>query len=139
MISPENLSVAHLKQAFLDGSAANTRVDENGCLQVMINEKTFLVAVIGPHQVRFFIPSSVVVPSGQGQSKLFRIANELNSDLSFVAGAYVSDEDSLVFTHSFSVSGGVSEWNVVMALHEFAVEHAIFEQLVEKRFANGDA
>ena len=135
MISPETLSIINLKQAFFEGGITDAQVDENGCLQIKVNGKTFLAAKIGPHQLRFFIASSVELPDTSSVSFL-QIANELNSDLGFVAGAYVSDEGDLIYTHPLTVSGGVSEWNAVMALNEFSLEHAIFEQVVEKRVAN---
>lgn len=137
MISQENLSAEQLRKAFAEFSPlAGSLVDEYGCLRVTINNKAFLVSVIGPHQVRFFIPSSTTPPSGRGVTDLLRIANGLNSDLALTASAYVSEGGDLIFTHALSVSGGISDQNVVTAFHEFAVESAIFEQIVEKAFTS---
>lgn len=138
LITPENLSTERLRKAFVEADVTSAQIDENGCLQLRFHDQTFIVAVIGPHQVRFLRPSAVT-PSEQDESILLKIANDLTSDLAFAAAAYVSEGGNLVFSHAITVSGGVSELNVVMALHEFAVETAIFDQLVEKASGQEDA
>lgn len=139
MISPDNLSIEQLRDALVQADVTSVVIDENGCLKVRMHDQTFVVAVIGPHQVRFLRPSAASPRSGLNGLAALSVANSLNSDLAFAAGAYVSEDGELVFTYALTVSGGVSEWNVVRALLEFALETAIFDQLAEKAFGEAGA
>lgn len=132
MISPENLSLGRLRDALVRADVKSVDIDENGCLKVTVHDQTIVVAVIGRHQVRFLRPSTASSRHHANEGALLSAANSLNSDLAFMTGAYVSEESTLIFTHALSVSGGVSEWNVAMALLEFEIEAAILDQLVEK-------
>ncbi|WP_062196780.1 YbjN domain-containing protein [Caldimonas taiwanensis] len=138
MISPDNLSIEQLRDALVQADVKSADIDENGCLKVRVHDQTFVVAVIGPHQVRFFRPSAVAPRHIGNEAALLSAANSLNSDLAFIGGAYVSEEGDLIFTRALTVSGGVSEWNVATALLEFALEAAIFDQLVEKALGGTD-
>lgn len=132
MISPDNLSIEQLQDAFAQADVNSVDI-ENGLLKVRMHDQAFTVAVIGPHQVRFFRPSAVSPRPDADAFALLSAANSLNSDLALVAGAYVSEDgEDLIYTQALSVSGGVSEWNVATALLEFAVETALFDQIVEK-------
>ena len=133
MLTNDTLSLDSLHAALRNSpSGHGVKKPEGNMLRFSMHDRECMIAVIGPHQIRLMMPSIVSVDSGLSRLQQLEIVNEINSDLMLSAGAYLSEDDDIVFTRALSVSGGISENNFVMAVHEFFVECALNDDLIKK-------
>lgn len=134
LLTENDLSDDRMFEIFKNSSCARPYWDEQGSLCVRLIDRECFVFLLGPY-IRFMAVGYVRLDSWLSDLDQFAAINNINKDFCFSIRASLTDDKDVVYSFIISVSGGVSEDNVVLTAASFLTECAIADEMLKKQMS----